>query len=66
MNAAVLCSGIGGAELALEALGCKITWHAEVDPNAIAVRAAHWPEVPNVGDIKAADWSTCERQAVPA
>lgn len=60
MRAASLCAGIGGADLALEALGFDIAWHAEVDPDASAVLAHHWPGVPNVGDIKAADWSQVE------
>lgn len=34
MKVASLCAGIGGADLALEALGHDIAWHAEIDPDA--------------------------------
>lgn len=57
MLAGSLCAGIGGADLALEALGFTTAWHAEIDPDASTVLAHHWPDVPNVGDIKTADWS---------
>jgi site-specific DNA-cytosine methylase len=60
VKVASLCAGIGGADLALEALGHDIAWHAEIDPDASAVLAHHWPDVPNVGDIKAADWGSVE------
>jgi DNA (cytosine-5)-methyltransferase 1 len=44
-----LCSGYGGLELAL---GHRPSWYAEVDPNAAGLLAHHWPDVPNLGDIK--------------
>jgi len=55
-----LFSGIGGLELGLERSGMTVRWHAEVKPLAVQVLAKHWPEVPNLGDITAIDWSNVE------
>lgn len=62
MRYAALCSGIGGLELAVEAAfgDCELAWHAEIDTAAAIAHERHWPLVPNVGDITAADWSTVE------
>lgn len=60
MKAASLCSGIGGAELALSSLGCDLAWHAEIDADACAVHETHWPDVRNIGDITTADWTQVE------
>ncbi len=60
MKAASLCAGIGGADLALEAHGHEIAWHAEYDAAPSKVLAARWPGVPNVGDITTADWGAME------
>jgi DNA (cytosine-5)-methyltransferase 1 len=54
-----LCSGYGGLDLAVEAVfGAEPLWHFEVDPHASKVLAAHWPDVPNHGDLTATDWTT--------
>lgn len=56
-----LCSGYGGLDLAVEqASGARTVWHAEIDPDAARVLAAHWPGVPNYSDLTAADWSAVE------
>ena len=60
MRAASLCAGIGGLDLALEAMGHEIAWHAEYDANPSKVLAHHWPGVPNYGDITTIDWAAVE------
>lgn len=53
MRVGSLCSGIGGLELGVErATGAATAWQAEIDPAASAVLAEHWPDVPNIGDIR--------------
>jgi DNA (cytosine-5)-methyltransferase 1 len=53
MRVGSLCTGIGGAELALEAMGLEpeLMWYAEIDPAACQVLEARWPGVLNLGDI---------------
>jgi len=47
-----LFSGAGALDMAVEAVfGATTAWHCEVDPAASKVLAAHWPSVPNLGDI---------------
>ena len=61
MKVGSLFSGYGGLDLAVEAvLGATPAWHSEVDPHASKLLAAHWPGVPNLGDITAIDWSEVE------
>ena len=55
-----LFSGIGGLDLGLERAGWQVRWQSEIDPYACRVLAKHWPDVPNLGDIKTIDWSTVE------
>jgi len=55
MRVGSLFSGIGGLDLGLVWAGMHIVWQSEVDPYASAVLRHHWPDVPNVGDIKAID-----------
>ena len=38
-------------------LGGQLTWYAETDRHAATVCAHHWPRVPNLGDIRAIDWT---------
>lgn len=53
-----LFSGYGGLDLAVgDVLGAETIWHCENDPAAALVLAHHWPDVPNLGDITAVDWS---------
>ncbi|WP_428962207.1 DNA cytosine methyltransferase [Micromonospora fluostatini] len=54
-----LCTGYGGLDLAVElVLGGQLTWYAETDRHARTVLAHHWPDVPNLGDIRTVAWST--------
>ena len=60
-----LCSGYGGLDLAMEAVfGATPIWHAEVEPAACTVLDAHWPGVPNLGDLTAVGWTTVPRPDV--
>jgi len=56
-----LCSGYGGLEMAVEHVtdGVLVD-HAETDKRAAMVHDAHWPGVPNIGDITTIDWSMLE------
>lgn len=62
MRLGSLCTGYGGLDLGAElAFGpLEHVWHAEVDPDASTVLAAHWPDVPNLGDLTAVDWTRVE------
>ncbi|MBC9718044.1 DNA cytosine methyltransferase [Streptomyces sp. TRM66268-LWL] len=56
-----LCSGIGGLDLGVQdALGGRIAWHAETDPQASAVLARHWPGSLNHGDVRTTDFREVE------
>jgi len=59
-----LFSGIGGFDLGLERAGMKVIWQSEIDPFACKVLKKHWPDVPNLGDIKKIDWTNIERPDV--
>lgn len=60
VKVASLCSGIGGIDLACQAFGWDLAWHAEIDPHASKVHAARFGDLPNVGDIKTTDWKDVE------
>lgn len=51
MRAITLFSGVGGAELALEAEGFTTVAQVEWDRECQAVLARHWPNVPRWGDV---------------
>lgn len=54
-----LCTGYGGLDVAVEyVFGTSMTWFAENDSHAAAVVDAHWPGVPNLGDLTSVEWST--------
>jgi DNA (cytosine-5)-methyltransferase 1 len=59
-----LFAGIGGFDLGLERAGMRVIWQSEIDPYASAVLRKHWPEVPNVGDIRSIRAGTVERPDV--
>ena len=61
-----LFSGIGGIDLGLERAGMTVKWQSEIDPYACKVLKKHWPDTPNLGDIKQIDWSTVEHVDVIA
>jgi DNA (cytosine-5)-methyltransferase 1 len=50
-----LFSGIGGFALAFEAAGFETVAFAEIEPYPCKVLAQHWPQVPNLGDVRAID-----------
>ncbi|MBA8926925.1 DNA (cytosine-5)-methyltransferase 1 [Kutzneria viridogrisea] len=61
-----LCTGYGGLDLgALAALGGgRIAWCADPDPHITQILAARMPGVPNLGDVRAIDWTTVEQVEV--
>ena len=56
-----LFSGIGGIDLGLERSGMTVKWHSEIDPYACRVLKKHWPDVPNLGNIKEINWKEVEK-----
>lgn len=48
-----LFSGIGGFALAFEAAGFQTVAFSEIEPYPCKVLAQHWPQVPNLGDVRA-------------
>ena len=56
MNYISIFSGIEAASCAFGPLGMEPVAFAEVDKHASAVLAAHYPDVPNLGDITKIDW----------
>jgi DNA-cytosine methyltransferase len=55
-----LFAGIGGIDLGLQRAGMEIRWQAENDDYSARVLAKHWPDVPNLGDVRDVDWHTVE------
>ncbi|MDR0593748.1 MAG: DNA cytosine methyltransferase [Bifidobacteriaceae bacterium] len=56
--AASLFSGYGGLDLAVEAVfNAETVWFSENSGPVARVFAAHWPGVPNLGDITQIDWT---------
>lgn len=52
-----LCTGYAGLDAAVaEVLGGELAYVADIDPDASRLLAHRFPEVPNLGDIKAVDW----------
>jgi DNA (cytosine-5)-methyltransferase 1 len=41
-------------------LGGQLAWYAETDRHASTILAHHWPDIPNLGDIRAVDWTEVE------
>ena len=52
-----MCSGIEAASVAFGPLGWKALALSEIEKFPSAVLAHHYPDVPNVGDLSAFDWS---------
>ena len=60
-----LFSGIGGIDLGLERTGhFRTIWFSEIDPYANRVLAKHWPNVPNLGNVKEINFGRIERPDV--
>lgn len=47
-----VCSGAGTGELAFGPFGVEPAWVAEIEPAPCSVLAHHWPDVPNLGDMR--------------
>lgn len=61
MRIGSLFSGYGGLDLAVTAtLGGVVAWHVEFDKHPSSILDAHYPDVPNYGDVTAVDWSAVE------
>ena len=52
-----LCSGIGGFTLAAGWAGFQTVGFSEIDPYCCALLKQHWPDIPNYGDLRRADFS---------
>jgi len=57
MKVGSLFSGYGGLDLAV---GGDLAWYSEIEPAAWKVMEAHYPGVPNLGDITQVDWAEVE------
>jgi DNA (cytosine-5)-methyltransferase 1 len=56
-----LFSGYGGLDLAVEKVfNAKVAWHCEREKGPLKVLKAHWPNVPNHGDITNVDFTQVE------
>lgn len=57
-----LATGYGGLDLAIETVipGASLAWVADIEPGPRKILAHRFPDVPNLGDITAVDWSTLE------
>lgn len=57
-----VCTGYGGLDLGvLTALGGgRIAWCADPDPHIAQILATRLPDVPNLGDVRAIDWTAVE------
>jgi DNA (cytosine-5)-methyltransferase 1 len=52
-----LFTGIGGFHLAAQWAGFETVGFAEIDPYCIRLLNQNWPDIPNYGDIRTADFS---------
>lgn len=61
VNIGSLFSGYGGLDQGVQSvLGGTVAWYCDNDPGASKILAHHWPDVPNLGDITAVDWTQVE------
>jgi hypothetical protein len=57
-----LFAGYGGLEMGVQTvLGGATLWHSELEPDPSKILAAHWPDVPNLGDVTKVDWASVSR-----
>ena len=66
ITAGSLFSGIGGIDLGLERVGMTVKWQSEIEPYSCRVLKKHWPDVPNLGNIREVNWEEVERVDVIA
>lgn len=53
-----VCTGYGGLDEAVQQVyGGELVWVADNDPGAAAILAHHHPDIPNLGDITAVNWT---------
>lgn len=56
-----LFSGYGGLDQAVESVtGATTAWVSDIDKGACKILAHRYPDVPNLGDLTAIDWSAVE------
>ncbi len=57
-----LFAGYGGSDLAVASIwpDAHPAWFVEYDKHPSAILTAHWPDVPNYGDVTTVDWSKVE------
>lgn len=62
MKIGSLFSGYGGLDMAVEQVfpDARPAWFCEWDDAPAKVLAHHWPDVPNLRDVTAVDWSAVE------
>lgn len=62
MRIGSLFSGYGGLDMAVESVfpGAVPAWFCEWDEAPSRILAHHWPDVPNLRDVTAVDWSAVE------
>ena len=66
LRALSLFAGYGGLTLAVEEhLGAELVAYSEFDPAPSKVMEAHWPGVPNLGDITRIDWAAVKSEYGP-
>jgi DNA (cytosine-5)-methyltransferase 1 len=54
-----LFAGYGGLGMGVQAVfGGEMAWYSEIDKGALKILTHRFPDVPNIGDITAVDWST--------
>ena len=52
-----LCTGIGGFHIAAQWAGFETVGFSETEPYCCKLLAEKWPEIPNYGDLRTADFS---------
>lgn len=59
ISVGALCAGYGGLELAAARVleDAQLAWYAENAKAPAKVMAHHWPDIPNLGDMTAVDWT---------
>ena len=61
MKLGSLCTGYGGLDMAVAAhYGADTVWVSEIDKDCCTLLEARFPNVPNLGDLAAVDWSQVE------
>jgi DNA (cytosine-5)-methyltransferase 1 len=56
-----LCTGIMGLDrAAADVYGCDLAWYSELEPAPCQIIQREHPDVPNLGDLTALDWSELE------